>query len=93
MSYSSPLPILYQGTQLVRLVQTRTKMHLMSLTTRSDEAGRLWGVEQVAEYLDVTVHAIYKWRVRGLGPPAAKVGRQLRYDPEDIRAWLESQKR
>lgn len=46
-----------------------------------------WTVEDVAAYLRVPVETLYTWRKRHYGPPAARVGRGLRYDPEDVRAW------
>jgi excisionase family DNA binding protein len=47
-----------------------------------------WEVEDVAEYLRVPVQTLYQWRKRKYGPPAARVGRHLRYDPADVRAWF-----
>ena len=51
----------------------------------------LWTVEDVARYLRVPVDTVYQWRHRRTGPPAAKVGRHLRYDPAAVRAWLVKQ--
>jgi excisionase family DNA binding protein len=50
-----------------------------------------WTVEEVAAYLRVPVETLYTWRKRHYGPPAARVGRHLRYDPADVRAWLRGQ--
>jgi excisionase family DNA binding protein len=47
-----------------------------------------WTVAEVAAYLRVPVETLYAWRKRGHGPPAARVGRHLRYDPADLRAWV-----
>ena len=49
---------------------------------------RLWSVGDLAEFLRVPVETVYRWRKTGYGPPAARVGRYLRYDPADVRAWL-----
>ncbi|MGC1210778.1 MAG: helix-turn-helix domain-containing protein [Micromonospora sp.] len=49
---------------------------------------RLWSVHEVAAYLRVPVETLYQWRKRKYGPPAARVGKHLRYDPEDVRAWF-----
>jgi len=46
----------------------------------------------LAQMLDVPVQTVYTWRSRGGGPPAYRVGRHLRYRPEDVDAWL-SQRR
>ena len=50
----------------------------------------LLSVEEVAEYLGVPVNTLYQWRHKGTGPTAFRVGRFLRYDPADVRAWLAS---
>jgi excisionase family DNA binding protein len=54
-------------------------------------ADRLWSVEDVSAYLLVPVETLYQWRKRKYGPPAARVGRHLRYDPADVRAWVKAQ--
>ncbi|SCG14009.1 DNA binding domain-containing protein, excisionase family [Micromonospora echinofusca] len=48
----------------------------------------LWTVEEVSAYLGVPVATLYQWRHRRVGPLASRVGRHLRYDPADVRAWL-----
>jgi DNA-binding transcriptional MerR regulator len=49
---------------------------------------RLWGAEDVAEYLGVPIKTLYAWRRRGQGPRCRRVGKHLRYDPEDVRVWF-----
>jgi excisionase family DNA binding protein len=56
-----------------------------SMTTVSDPA---WTVTEVAAYLRVPVETLYAWRKRKYGPPAARLGRHLRYDPEAVRRWF-----
>jgi DNA-binding transcriptional MerR regulator len=51
----------------------------------------LWEIEDVSAYLRVPVQTLYQWRKRRYGPPAARVGRHLRYDPTDVRAWFVAQ--
>lgn len=36
---------------------------------------------------------VYHWRRSGYGPKGARVGRYLRYRPEDVRGWLDEQTR
>lgn len=48
----------------------------------------LWDVHDVSRYLGVPVKTLYQWKWRGEGPPAGKVGRHLRYDPDAVRAWF-----
>jgi excisionase family DNA binding protein len=51
----------------------------------------LWGPEEVSEYLGVPVATLYQWRHRGYGPVSARIGKHLRYDPDDVRAWVKNQ--
>ena len=51
----------------------------------------LWTVHDVATYLGVPVMTIYHWRRTGYGP-GTRVGRHLRYRPEDVRIWLDNQR-
>lgn len=49
---------------------------------------RLWGIKDVAAYLDVPVQTMYQWRSKDYGPPGVRVGRYVKYRPEDVRAWV-----
>lgn len=51
---------------------------------------RLWGVRDVAEFLGVPVATLYQWRYQGYGPRGRRVGRYVRYNPDDVRAWFAS---
>ena len=44
--------------------------------------------DDVATILQIPVRTIYQWRHRGVGPPALKIGRHLRYQPSEIAAFL-----
>jgi predicted DNA-binding transcriptional regulator AlpA len=67
----------------------------ITTTTRKARAAtastELWSIEDVSEFLRVPVGTLYQWRYRRTGPPAFKVGRHLRYDPANVRAWLAGQ--
>ena len=52
---------------------------------------RLWSIQDVSAFLGVPVATIYQWRVRGDGPPAMRLGRHLRYDPDEVAAWAHEQ--
>lgn len=52
---------------------------------------RLWTAEETAAYLQVPKATLYQWRYLGTGPKAGRVGRHLRYDPEDVKAWFRNQ--
>ncbi|MER5607517.1 helix-turn-helix domain-containing protein [Micromonospora tulbaghiae] len=51
----------------------------------------LWTVQDVSAYLRVPQETLYRWRKVKYGPPAARVGRHLRYEPEAVRAWFRDQ--
>ena len=51
---------------------------------------QLWTAEQTALYLQIPKATLYQWRYLGIGPKAGRVGRHLRYDPDDVKAWFRS---
>lgn len=51
----------------------------------------LWGPQDVADYLGVPINTVYQWRTRGSGPPGRRVGKHVRYRPEDVEAWFDCQ--
>ncbi|MGH9045340.1 MAG: helix-turn-helix transcriptional regulator [Acidimicrobiales bacterium] len=57
----------------------------------SEKLTRLLSPEALAEYLGVPVATIYQWNYRRSGPRALRVGRHLRFRPEDIQSWLDAQ--
>jgi len=62
------------------------------MTTSNSEIHRftpLWSVQDVSAYLQVPVHTLYAWRSQGGGPPARKIGKYLRYVPDDVVMWVE----
>lgn len=48
----------------------------------------LWNEKQCADYRACAVSSVQKERVRGDGPPFLKLGRLVRYRPEDVQDWL-----
>lgn len=46
--------------------------------------------DQVADMLQVPVNTLYSWKYKGTGPKAYRVGRKLRYERNDLMAWLDS---
>lgn len=57
----------------------------------AEEPTRLWTVTEVATFLGVPATTLYQWRHRGYGPRGSRVGRYLRYDPRQVRAWFAAQ--
>ncbi|WP_432504307.1 helix-turn-helix transcriptional regulator [Kineococcus arenarius] len=60
---------------------------------RTENPPPLWTVDDVAAYLGVPTGTLYQWSSRGIGPRTRKVGRHLRYRPQDVEAWLDGRER
>lgn len=48
---------------------------------------------ELAELTGVPERTLAQWRYLGNGPAYVKVGRHVRYRPEDVQAWLALQTR
>jgi predicted DNA-binding transcriptional regulator AlpA len=46
--------------------------------------------KSVARLLSVSLAALRRWRLEGRGPRFLKLGAAVRYDPNDVAAWLAS---
>ena len=57
-----------------------------------DKPERLWGVQDVSQYLGVPVTTLYQWRYQRYGREGRRVGRYIRYDPDEVRTWFRSLK-
>lgn len=72
--------------------------HLLDMTTDHVSADNPWGLEclldikDLAEYLGLPVSTVYDWRTRGLGPPAYRFGKHLKFAVSDVRAWMDQQR-
>ncbi|MGH3624186.1 MAG: helix-turn-helix transcriptional regulator [Sciscionella sp.] len=53
---------------------------------------KLWTIREVADYLGIPVNTLYQWRTRGYGPTGRRVGKYVRYRPEDVEAWIKQQR-
>ncbi|MEV6226948.1 helix-turn-helix domain-containing protein [Saccharopolyspora shandongensis] len=51
----------------------------------------LWGIEDVSNYLGIPVGTLYQWRSRGYGPAGRKIGKYVRYKPDDVERWFDAQ--
>jgi excisionase family DNA binding protein len=51
------------------------------------EAGELWTIEQVADYLGVPKQTVYSRRTSGYGPSGFRVGKHLRWRVSTVMAW------
>jgi excisionase family DNA binding protein len=48
-------------------------------------------IDEVADYLGVPARTVEAWRYKGTGPPGFRIGKHVRYRPEDVDRWLEQQ--
>lgn len=53
---------------------------------------KLWSIQDLADFLGVPVQTIYQWRTKGYGPTGRRIGKYVRYRPEDVAEWVEAQK-
>lgn len=51
----------------------------------------LWTVEETAQFLQIPKATLYQWHYLGVGPKPGRVGRHLRYAPEDVIRWFREQ--
>lgn len=54
----------------------------------SSQIKPLLNEKELAATLGLSVATIQKWRIRGAGPKFKKLGVSVRYDPDDVQAWL-----
>jgi Helix-turn-helix domain len=46
---------------------------------------------ELAVYLSIPAKTLRQWRYLGVGPRAFRVGRHLRYEPAEVRRWLDQE--
>lgn len=51
---------------------------------------KLWGMKEVADFLGVPINTLYQWRTRNYGPPGKRIGKYVRFVPDQVKAWVES---
>jgi predicted DNA-binding transcriptional regulator AlpA len=47
--------------------------------------------DDIAYLFGVPLETVYGWRKKHTGPPGFRVGRYIRYDPAQVRAWATAQ--
>lgn len=52
---------------------------------------KLLSIDDVADYLGVPKNTLYQWRTKGYGPTGRRVGKYVRYRPDDVDAWIDAQ--
>lgn len=54
---------------------------------------RMQTERELAVALGISRRTLQGWRWRGGGPPFRRLGGAVRYDPAEVRAWLDAQRR
>jgi predicted DNA-binding transcriptional regulator AlpA len=57
-------------------------------TLRGGLPDRYLTPDDIAEIFGVPVETVYQWRKKRTGPAGFRIGKHLRYDPVDIRAYV-----
>ncbi|MGV9251803.1 helix-turn-helix domain-containing protein [Streptomyces sp. NPDC003697] len=61
-------------------------------TLRAGLPDRYLTPDDIAEIFEVPKETVYQWRKKRIGPPGFRIGKHLRYDPADVRAYVTSRK-
>ncbi|MFG2131513.1 helix-turn-helix domain-containing protein [Streptomyces sp. NPDC048751] len=48
--------------------------------------------DDIAVIFEVPKETVYQWRKKRIGPPGFRIGKHLRYDPADVRAYVDQRK-
>ncbi|MFF8174191.1 helix-turn-helix domain-containing protein [Streptomyces chartreusis] len=61
-------------------------------TLRGGLPDRYLTPEDVAAMFGVPIETVYQWRRKRTGPPGFRIGKHVRYDPADVRAYVTQRK-
>lgn len=61
-------------------------------TLRGGLPDRYLTPDDIADMFGVPLETVYQWRRKRTGPPGFRIGKHLRYDPADVRAWVMQRK-
>ncbi|KKD04314.1 helix-turn-helix domain-containing protein [Streptomyces sp. WM6386] len=61
-------------------------------TLRGGLPDRYLTPDDIAEMFEVPLETVYQWRKKRTGPLGFRVGKHLRYDPADVRAYVAQRK-
>ncbi|MFI9765701.1 helix-turn-helix domain-containing protein [Streptomyces sp. NPDC052415] len=48
--------------------------------------------DDIAVIFKVPKETVYQWRKKRIGPPGFRIGKYIRYDPADVRAYVTQRK-
>jgi predicted site-specific integrase-resolvase len=54
-------------------------------------SSKLLTVTDLSDHLGVPVNTLYQWRTKGYGPIGRRIGKHVRYRPEDVDAGVSEQ--
>ncbi|MEU6005916.1 helix-turn-helix domain-containing protein [Streptomyces sp. NPDC047453] len=57
-------------------------------TLRGGLPDRYLTPDDIAEMFEVPLETVYQWRKKRTGPPGFRIGKHVRYDPADVRAYV-----
>ncbi|MFJ4790568.1 helix-turn-helix domain-containing protein [Streptomyces sp. NPDC088794] len=61
-------------------------------TLRAGLPDRYLTPEDIAVIFKVPKETVYQWRKKRTGPPGFRIGKYVRYDPADVRAYITQRK-
>jgi predicted DNA-binding transcriptional regulator AlpA len=61
-------------------------------TLRGGLPDRYLTADDIAEIFEVPKETVYQWRKKRIGPPGFRIGKYVRYDPADVRAYVAERK-
>ncbi|MBX7552291.1 helix-turn-helix domain-containing protein [Streptomyces sp. tea 10] len=59
---------------------------------RGDLPDRYLDADDIAAIFKVPKETVYQWRKKRIGPPGFRIGKYIRYDPADVRAYVAQRK-
>ncbi|MFI9805039.1 helix-turn-helix domain-containing protein [Streptomyces sp. NPDC052301] len=57
-------------------------------TLRGGLPDRYLTPDDIAGMFEVPKETVYQWRKKRIGPPGFRIGKHLRYDPADVKAYV-----
>jgi len=52
---------------------------------------KLMTIHDLSDYLGIPVNTLYQWRTKHYGPRGVRMGKYVRYRPQDVETWLNDQ--
>lgn len=68
--------------------RTRSAQPDPRATLRGGLPDRYLTPDDIADLFGVPLETVYAWRKKRTGPPGFRVGKHLRYDPAEVRAYV-----